>query len=105
MRSHEFSPDLYPQYILDMASDILFHQLPLGYGAAIALSVAQLSLSEARLVIFRMFTARYSAHNRANSGPLFTILEENLNFMTTTVIWLHSQHLISWQRLFKCGRR
>ncbi|KAJ7887658.1 hypothetical protein B0H14DRAFT_2695717 [Mycena olivaceomarginata] len=51
-------PDLYPQYILELASDILFHQLQLGYGAAIALSVARLSLSEARLLIFRMLTSR-----------------------------------------------
>ncbi|KAJ7030707.1 hypothetical protein C8F04DRAFT_1236381 [Mycena alexandri] len=51
-------PDLYPQYILEMAFEMLIHQLHLGYGAAVALSVAQLSLSEAHLVIFRMFTSR-----------------------------------------------
>ncbi|KAJ7763063.1 hypothetical protein B0H16DRAFT_1528724 [Mycena metata] len=51
-------PDLYPQYILEMALEILIHQLHLGYGAAVALGIAQLSLSEAHLVIFRMFTSR-----------------------------------------------
>ncbi|KAJ7111298.1 hypothetical protein C8R44DRAFT_856616 [Mycena epipterygia] len=51
-------PDLYPQYILEAATDIVFHQLELGYGAALALSVAQLSLSEARLVMLRMLISR-----------------------------------------------
>ncbi|KAJ7136337.1 hypothetical protein C8R43DRAFT_1238992 [Mycena crocata] len=51
-------PDLYPQYILEVATDILFTQLDLGYAGAIALSISQLSLSEAGLVIFRMFTSR-----------------------------------------------
>ncbi|KAF7377199.1 hypothetical protein MSAN_00139600 [Mycena sanguinolenta] len=51
-------PELYPQYILDSASDILFYQLYSGYGAAIALSVAQLSLLDARLVVFQLLTSR-----------------------------------------------
>ncbi|KAF7377181.1 hypothetical protein MSAN_00137600 [Mycena sanguinolenta] len=52
-------PDLYPQYILDLASEILFNQLHLGYGAAIALSIAQLSLLDAHLVIFQLLASRY----------------------------------------------
>ncbi|KAJ7177049.1 hypothetical protein C8R46DRAFT_1078056 [Mycena filopes] len=51
-------PDVYPQYILEMALDILIPQLHMGYGAAVALSVAQLPPSEAHLVIFRIFTSR-----------------------------------------------
>ncbi|KAJ6534504.1 hypothetical protein DFH09DRAFT_1325392 [Mycena vulgaris] len=51
-------PNLYPQYVLERAADIVFHQIDLGYSAAVSLSVSQLSLAEARLVVFRMFTSR-----------------------------------------------
>ncbi|KAJ7074991.1 hypothetical protein B0H15DRAFT_806501 [Mycena belliarum] len=51
-------PDLYPQHILETATEILFQQMDLGYGAAVALSIAQLTLSEAQLVVFRMYTSR-----------------------------------------------
>ncbi|KAJ7880793.1 hypothetical protein B0H14DRAFT_3858010 [Mycena olivaceomarginata] len=51
-------PDLYPRDIREPASDILFCQLHRGYGAAIALAVTQLTLLEARLVVFPIVTWR-----------------------------------------------
>ncbi|KAF7369425.1 hypothetical protein MVEN_00271800 [Mycena venus] len=80
-------PYLYPQNILEQASDILFHQLHLGYGAAIALSVAQLSLSEARLLVFRMLTSRqleiYDDISDIANGPLAP--RSALDFLATLV--------------------
>ncbi|KAJ7438521.1 hypothetical protein B0H11DRAFT_2104432 [Mycena galericulata] len=52
------SPDVYPQDVMERASDLLVHQLNLGYGAAVASSLIKLPLSEARLVMFRLSTSR-----------------------------------------------
>lgn len=55
------SPDVYPQYILEAATAIVFHQLAVGFGAAVAVSISMLPGSEARLVMLRMLNSRCSA--------------------------------------------
>ncbi|KAJ6452762.1 hypothetical protein C8R45DRAFT_1223354 [Mycena sanguinolenta] len=78
-------PDLYPQYILELASEILFNQLHLGYGAAIALSVAQLSLLDARLVVLQLLTSRISEIHDDISGDGPLAPRSVLDFLATLV--------------------
>ncbi|KAJ6478692.1 hypothetical protein DFH09DRAFT_1292809 [Mycena vulgaris] len=63
-------PGLYPEDILEVATDILFQQIDLGYTASVVLSVAQLTLSEARLVLLRLFTSRDSEFYDDQLSPI-----------------------------------
>ncbi|KAJ6478691.1 hypothetical protein DFH09DRAFT_1341810 [Mycena vulgaris] len=51
-------PELYPEDILDAATDILFQQIDFGHTAPVVLTVSQLTLSEASQVTLRLFTSR-----------------------------------------------
>ncbi|KAF7333409.1 hypothetical protein MVEN_02356700 [Mycena venus] len=51
-------PEIYPPYFEKMATDILYLQIDSGNGPAVALGLTQISLSEAEMIIGRLFASR-----------------------------------------------
>ncbi|KAJ6522929.1 hypothetical protein DFH09DRAFT_1096890 [Mycena vulgaris] len=62
-------PDLYPENILDAATDILFQQIDLGHTVPVVLTVSQLNFSEASLVTLRLFISRDCGLSDAQFPP------------------------------------
>ncbi|KAJ7620413.1 hypothetical protein FB45DRAFT_150575 [Roridomyces roridus] len=79
-------PPIYPTYIMARATDLLVAQLNLGYGAAIASRLVQLSPPEARIVLFRLATSSKFEILNYNSISEFHALD-----LLSTLLQLHPE--------------